>query len=321
MRRRDFIGFASGAVAWPLAAQAQQPGKLPTIGFLTTGTAGPWIEAFQKRLRELGRIDGRTVVIESRLSEGRPELIEEFLAEFVRLKVDVIVTGGNGVLAAKRATSTIPILFPVAVDPVGSGFVASLARPGGNVTGFSLRSTDLAAKRVELLREIFPDLHRLAVLADVAYPAALREMGEVQVTAGVLGIEVDRLELRRAEDVVPAFQALKSGAQALYLCTDQLVSANFPRINDLALGAHLPTICGVREYLQGGGFVSYGPSFADLYRRSADLVDKILRGSRPSEIPVEQPILFELAINLKTAKALAITVSPTLLARADEVIE
>ena len=317
--------LGGAAAAWPLAARAQQPGKLPTIGFLgasTPSAESQWIAAFVQRLRELGWIEGRTVAIEYRWAEGRSERFAEIAAEFVRLKVDVIVTSGTpAVLAAKQATSVIPIVFATAGDPVGTGLVASLARPGGNVTGLSIQSTDLAGKRLELLREVVPGLRRLAIMANVGNPVAVLEMGEVQAAARTLGLEVATFEIRRAEDIAPAFEALKGRADALYVCTDPLVNTNRIRINTLALGARLPTMHGFREYVEAGGLMSYGPNFPDLFRRAADYVDKILRGAKPGDIPVEQPTKFDLVINLTTAKALGLTVPPTLLARADEVIE
>ena len=209
----------------------------------------------------------------------------------------------------------------MAGDPVGTGLVASLARPGGNVTGLSIQQTDLAGKRLELLREVVPGLRRLAILANVGNPAAVLEMGEVQAAARTLGLEVATLEIRRAEDIAPAFEALKGRADALYVCADPLVNTNRIRINTLALGARLPTMHGFREYVEAGGLMSYGPNFPDLFRRAADYVDKILRGAKPADIPVEQPTKFDLVINLTTAKALGLDVPPTLLARADEVIE
>ena len=326
MRRREFITLLGGAAAaWPLAARAQQPGKLPTIGFLGAATPaawGQWVAAFVQRLRELGWIEGRTVAIEYRWAEGRSERYAEIAAEFVRLKVDVIVTQATAaVLAAKQATSVIPIVFAVAADPVGSGLVASLARPGGNVTGLSIQATDLAGKRLELLREVVPGLRRLAIMANVGDPGAVLEMGEVQAAARTLGLEVATFEIRRAEDIAPAFEALKGRAEALYVCADPLVITNRIRINTLALGARLPTMYGFREYVEAGGLMSYGPNFPDLFRRAADYVDKILRGAKPADLPVEQPTKFDLVINLTTAKALGLTVPPTLLARADEVIE
>ena len=268
-----------------------------------------------QRLRELGWIEGRTIAIDYRWAEGRSERFAEIAAEFVQLKVDVIVTSGTRrSLAAKQATSVIPIVFAVAGDPVGSGLVASLARPGGNVTGLSIQSADLVGKRLELLREVVPGLRRLAILANVGNPAAVLEMSEVQAAARTLGLEVVTLEIRRAEDIVPAFEALKGRADALYLCSDPLIITNRIRINTLALGARLPTMHGSREYVEAGGLMSYGPNFPDLFRRAAEFVDKILRGAKPADIPVEQPTKFDLVINLTTAKALGLAVPPTLLA-------
>jgi putative ABC transport system substrate-binding protein len=323
--RRQFIGVLSGAAAWPFAMHAQQLTKLPTIGYLGATVPSAWsplTAAFLERLRELGWIDGRTVAIEYRWAEGLVERYGEIAAEFVRLKVDVIVTVGTAAASAKQTTSVIPIVFAVAADPVGSGLVASLARPGGNVTGLSLQQTDAAGKRLELLREVLPDFRRLAIIANVGYPAAVLDMNEVQVAARTLGVDVvDKLEIRKPEDVAPAFDALKGGAQALYVCGDALIDSLRARINTLALGARLPTLYPNREYLQAGGLMSYGPYFPALFRRSADFVDKILRGTKPGSIPVEQPTKFELVINLTAAKALRIDIPPTLLARADEVME
>jgi putative ABC transport system substrate-binding protein len=307
-----------------LDALAQQTLKLPTIGFLGTSTASGWSHwkaAFLQRLSDLGWIEGRTVAIEYRWAEGHDERYTEIAAEFVRLKVDVIVTSGGAVVAAKQASSVIPIVFAIAVDPLGSGLVAGLARPGGNVTGLSVQQTDLAGKRLELLREVLPGLRRLAIMANVGYPAAVLEMGEVQATARTLGLEAATLEIRQAEDVAAAFEALKGRVEALYVCTDALVNTNRNRINTLALAARLPTMYSVKEYLEGGGLISYGPNYPDLFRHAADFVDKILRGAKPADIPVEQPTKFDLTINLIAAKALGLTIPPALLARADEVIE
>jgi ABC-type uncharacterized transport system substrate-binding protein len=324
MRRREFITFLGGTAAWPLAARAQQSAKVPTIGFLgsaTPSTWGPWITAFMQRLRELGWTEGRNIVIEVRWGEGRSERFAEIAAEFVRLKVDVIVTGGNAALAVKEVTSVIPVVFAVAVDPVGSGLVSSLARPGSNVTGLSMESADIIGKRLELLREVIPSLRRLAVMANASYSATVLEMNEVQHAARILGLEAVPLEIRRTDDIGPAFEALKGDAQALYVCTDPLVSTSLSRINTLAISGRLPTMHGIREYVEAGGLMSYGVNFPDLFRRAADLVDKILRGTKPADIPVEQPTKFDLVLNLITAKALAVNVPPTLLARADVVIE
>jgi putative ABC transport system substrate-binding protein len=324
VKRRAFISLLGGAAAaWPLAARAQQPGKLPTIGFLGASTSSNWSHwtaAFVQRLRELGWIEGRTIAIEYRWAEGRSERFAELAAEFVRLKVNVIFSVGSAAAVAKQGTSMIPIVFAMAGDPVGSGMVASLARPGGNVTGLSIQSGDLAGKRIELLREVLPDLRRLAIIANIGSQSVL-EMTEAQAAAHKLGLAVNVLEIRRAEDIAPAFRELGSGAEALYVCPDPLVNANHARINTLALGARLPTIHPFRDYLGTGGFMSYGANNADLFRRAGDYVDKILRGAKPADIPVEQPTKFDLVINLITAQALGLTIPPTLIARADEVIE
>jgi ABC-type uncharacterized transport system substrate-binding protein len=325
VKRREFITLLGGAaVTWPLAARALRAGKMPTIGFLganTPATQTEWTAAFVHRLRELGWVEGRTIAIEYRWGEGRTELFAKFLAEFVRLKVDVIVTAGIAVRAAKQATSIIPIVFAVANDPLGAGLVSSLSRPGGNVTGLSNQASDLGAKRLELLREVIPGLRRLAIMANVGNPQTALEMGEVQTAARTLGLEVALLEFRRAEDIVPGFETLKGRADALYVCPDPLVTTNRIRINALALRAQLPTIHGIREYVKAGGLMSYGTNYADLWRRAGDYVDKILRGTKPGDLPVEQPTRFELVINLSAAKALGLTLPASLLARADEVIE
>jgi putative ABC transport system substrate-binding protein len=323
MQRREFITLVGGAAAWPLAARAQ-PAKLPTIGFLGASTPAAWSEwtaAFVQRLHELGWAEGRNIAIEYRWAEGRSERFTEIAAEFVRLKVDVIVTVGSAVFAAKQATSTIPIVFAIAVDPVGTGMVASLARPGGNVTGVSTQTTELPGKRIELLREIFPNLRRLAVIANVSYPGAVREVAEVRVVASKFGIDVEVLEIHRAEDIAPAFGTLKNGTQVLYVCADALTNANGARINTLALGARLPTSLPFRESIGAGGLMSYGAKTTDLFRHAGELVDKILKGAKPDDLPVEQPTKFELVINLTTAKALGLTIPESFLLRADEVIE
>jgi putative tryptophan/tyrosine transport system substrate-binding protein len=322
--RRTFLAALGGAAAaWPLAARAQQPGKLPIIGFLganTPSVQSQWTAAFVQRLRELGWIEGRNVAIEYRWAEGRFDRSPEIIAEFIRLKVDVIVTHGTAnVVAAKQATSVIPIVFATLPDPVGDKVVASLARPGGNVTGLSNQAPDLAGKRLELLREVIPGLRRLAILANVSTPTA--EIGDVQAAAHTLGLEVAILEIRRAEDIAPAIEALKGHAEAMYVQSATIFNFNRVRISTLALSARLPTVTGFRPFIDAGGLMSYGPNFPDLFRRAAEYVDKILRGAKPGEIPVEQPTKFELVINLKAAKALGLTVPATILFRADEVIE
>ncbi len=324
MRRREFITLAGGTVVgWPLAARAQQEGQLPTIGLLFADASAfrPWINAFVERLRGLGWIEGRTVAIEYRWSEARPERDAEIAAEFVQRKVDVIVTDGPSVPTLKQATAVIPIVFALATDPVGGGLVASLARPGGNVTGLSLQSTDLAGKRLELLRGVVPRLQRLAVMVDVSFAQAVLEMSKVQAAARRFGIEVVPLEIRRPENISQAFETLKGQADALYVVGAALVDANRRRIITFALAERLPNIFSNRDHVEAGALMSYGPDFLGLFRRAADLVDKILHGTKPADIPVEQPTRFELVLNLTTAKALGLTIPGSLLSRADEVIE
>jgi putative ABC transport system substrate-binding protein len=326
VKRREFITLLGGAVAgWPLTARAQQGEKLPTIGFLGGSTASferASIDTFVQRLRELGWIENRTVPIEYRWAEGRDERFAEIAAEFIRLKVDVIVTYGTpSVIAAKKATAVIPIVFAAVGDPVGTGLVASLARPGGNITGSSIQQTDLASKRLEMLREILPGLRTVAILFHIGSPNSVLEMGEAEAAARALGLAVVRSEVRRAEDIAPALDALKGHADALYVCPDPLLTTNRIRINNLALGLRLPTMHGFREYIVAGGLMSYGPNFPSLFRRAAEYVDKVLRGAKPSDLPVEQPTKFDFIINVTTARVLGLEIPPTLLAIADEVID
>jgi len=325
MRRREFMAAIGAAVIWPFTADAQRVAKVPTIGFLgqlSESAMSKWTGAFVQQLRELGWVEGRTVAIEYRWAEGRSERFADIAAELVRLKVDVIVTGGTiAILAAKQATSVIPIVFATAGDPVGTGLVANLARPGGNLTGLSNLSADLPSKRLELLREVVPELRRLAIMANIGNAAAVLEMREVQAAARTLGLEVTPLEIRRAEDIAPAIEPLKGHADGLYVVTEALANTNRSAINTLALTARLSTMHAEKGYVEAGGLMSYGPSFPDLYQRAARYVDKILKGAKPSDLPVEQPTKFELVINRKTANALGLTVPTMLLARADEVIE
>jgi putative tryptophan/tyrosine transport system substrate-binding protein len=321
MRRRDLIVYLGGAAGWPLRAWAQT-GKLPTIGFL--GANNPsiqsqWTAAFVQRLRELGWIEGRTVAIEYRWAEGHFDRSPQMFAEFVRLKVDVIVTHGTAnVVAAKQTTSVIPIVFAAVSDPVGTNLVVSLGRPGSNVTGLSNEAPDLAGKRLELLREIIPGIGRLAILANVGNPA---EVSDVQTAARALDLTVAILGVRTGEDIAPGIAGLNGRADAIYVQSDPLFNFNRVQINALAQSARLPTVAGFRQFAEAGGLISYGPNFPDLFRRAAEYVDKILRGTKAGELPVEQPTKFDLVFNLKTAKALGFTIPPTLLARADEVIE
>jgi putative ABC transport system substrate-binding protein len=326
MRRREFIILVgSAAAAWPLAARAQQAAKLPTIGFLgsqTLAAQSEWAAAFLQRLHELGWTEGHNVAIEYRWAEGSSDRALDLAAEFVRLKVDVIVVYATPmVVAAKKATSVIPIVFAAAADPLGTGLAASLARPGGNLTGLSVQETDLAGKRLELLREVVPDLHRLAIMVNVGNRASVLEMDAVQVAARTFSLEVATLEIRLAEDIAPAIEELKGRTEALYVCIDALLFANRVRISTLAVAGRLPTTFGNREYAAAGGLMYYGANFPALFKRAADLTDKVLRGTKPADIPVEQPTKFDLGINLTTAKALGLSIPQTLLATADEVIE
>ena len=324
MRRREFIAFVSGtAVAWPLTARAQKSGKIPTVGFLGATTPSVWsafVAAFLQRLRELGWIDGSTVAIEYRWAQGRDELYAEFAAEFVRLKVDVIVTAGtDATIALKKATSEIPIVFAAVGDPVGTGLIASLAHPSGNVTGLSNEQADLAGYRLELLQEVVPRVRRVALLGNIGSPLILLEMKAAEEAAPKLGLDVFRLGVRKTEDIESAIESVKDRADALYVCTDPLISTNRVRSNILAIGEKLPTVNSFREYVQAGGLISYGPNFPDLFRRAGDFVDKILRGVKPADLPVEQPVKFDLMINTTTAKVLGLTIPEKILVRASEV--
>ena len=324
--RRAFIGLCGGLfAAWPCAAEALLSGRIPTIAYL--GPSTPALDsyrlpAFIERLRELGWIQGRTVALEYRWAEGRDDHLAQIAAEFVRRRVDVIVTSATlPSLAMKRATSTIPIVFVTVGDPVGTGLVASLARPGGNVTGLWQEETYAAGKRVEMLREIIPNLRHLGIMANGGNPSATLQMRQVEAMTRTLGLEAVTTEIHRAEDIGPAFDALKGRVQALYVCNDPLAATNRVRINTLALGIRLPTMFMGREYVGAGGLISYGPNFADLYRRAAELVDKMLRGAKPGDIPVERPTKFDLVVSLTTARALGLTIPNSFLQRADEVID
>jgi ABC-type uncharacterized transport system substrate-binding protein len=325
-QRRKFITLLSGAaVAWPFAARAQRGGKLPTIGLLAPATPeahGPWFAALVQRLHELGWIEGRTVAIEKRYAEGRSDRYDEIAAEFVRLKVDVIVTTGPAAQQVRRATSVIPIVLPLSGDPVGVGLAASLARPGGNVTGLSIMQPELASKRLELLREVVPNIRRLAIMANPGFRDVMLEANEVQALAQPLGIGVATLKIGRPEEIMPALESLNEHlSDALYVPSDATFNSNRIPINTFALNARLPTMHGFREFVQTGGLMCYAPNYASMFQRAAEYVDKILRGAKPADMPFEQPTKFDLVINVKTAKAIGMEIPPTLLARADEVIE
>ena len=325
MNRREFITLLGGAAAaCPLAAHPQQGAKQPLIGMLVPGTRathGEWFAALAQRLRELGWIEGRTVAFEYRFAEGQPERTTEIVAEFVRMKVDLIATSTDGAaLAAKKATSVIPTVS-VMSDPIGSGLVASLNRPAGNVTGISVQQAELASKRVELLREVVPGLRRLAVIGDAGSGPSLVELEQAYVGAQTLGLDAVKIEIHRMEDIASAFERVRGNSQALYVVSNPLINASRIRISTLALGARMATICGFREYVEVGALMSYGPNVPALFRRAAELVDKILRGAKAAELPVEQPTKWDLVINLTTAKALGLAIPKSFMLRVDEAIE
>ncbi len=329
MKRRDFIALLGSATAasatWPLAVCAQTPPKIPRVGFIAganPAAAEHTFGAFQQRLRELGYVEGQSIALEVRWAEGRMERIPELVAELVGLKMDILMAGiSPAALAAKKATRTIPIVM-VASDPVALGLVASLARPGGNVTGLSYFNEAIVAKRLELLKEFVPGLVRVAVLRNPLAASHATFWQDTEVAARQLGVALHPLDVRGPEDFEAAFAAATRGnAQALIALDDALTVAYRPRIVALAASSRLPAMYGLREVPDDGGLMSYGPSFADLFRRAATYVDKILKGAKPADLPVEQPTKFELVINRKTANALGLTVPPTLLTQADDVIE
>ena len=331
--RREFLRAAtlagtSGLLGFgPEAAQAQQPARIPRIGILITSssasTVSAQVEAFRRRLRELGYVEGKNIVIEYRYAEGKYERLPDLAAELVRRKVDVIVASAPGaVLAAKKASATIPIVFAVANDPVGSGLVSSLARPGGNITGLSLMAPDLDGKRLELLKEAFPKVTRVALLwvgSDGA--RGNLTLTDMETAAKALGLKLQSLEVRSLDDFESAFaRAKRDGAQALITTPHSLIATQARQVLDFAAKNRLPAMYQNSEFVEAGGLMSYGPSYTDLWRRAADFVDKILKGTKPAEIPVEQPMKFEFIINLKAAKAIGVTIPPNVLVRADRVI-
>jgi len=308
-------------VASPLYGQHS---AIPVLGFLVAGTQsshGAWVTTFTKRLSELGWIEGRNIRIEYCWAAGDPRKTTDFATELVSQKVDVIVTSASGVTAAKQATSTIPIIFAEFGDPVVAGLAASLARPGGNVTGLTIQPTDLNGKRLQLLREIMPKMQHLSVLMNLSVAGGGQEAAGIRSAAKLLGVDVDILPIEIGDDMEQAVARLTGRTDALYVFSDPFTNANKERIVEAAMVAKLPTIFGFREFVDAGGLISYGPNFTDLFRRAADFADKILRGAKPAEIPVEQPVKFDLVLNLKTAHALGLNIPDTLLARADEVIE
>jgi putative tryptophan/tyrosine transport system substrate-binding protein len=324
MRRREFTLLMGGvAVVFTSAAYGQQSAKPPVVGFLVAGTQashGAWVAAFARRLSELGWTDGRNVKIEYRWAAGDIRQTTEFAAELVRQKVDVIVTSASGVDATKQATSTIPIVFAAYGDAVDNGIVESLARPGGNVTGLSIQPAELSSKRLELLKDIIPNLRRLAALVNPKLPGVTREVTSIRTASAKLNIEANILEIQTADDIDAAMATLTSQTDALYVYSEPLTNANKSKIIKAATAAKIPTIFGFREFVDAGGLISYGPNFIDLFERAAELTDKILRGATPADMPIQQPVKFDLIINLKAAKALGLNISETVLTRADEVI-
>jgi len=327
VKRREFISLLGGAAAaWSLEARAQQAGKRYMVGILSAGGSSVQAAlnaAFSDGLREWGWVEGKNVVFENRNAENQLERLPELAADLIRLKVDVIVAAGTlAPLAAKQATATIPIVMTTAGDPLGSGLVASLARPGGNVTGMSLMVPDLSAKRLELLKELLPRLSRVAVLWNAANPYSALVYKETQAGGRTLGIDVQSLEVRGPDDFDGAFEAARRlRLDALITVEDPLTASYRKDIADFAAGQQLPSLHGIREFVAAGGLISYGANLADLSRRAAYYVDKIFKGAKPADLPVQQPTKFEMVINAQTARMLGLTISPTLLARADEVIE
>ena len=326
MLRRDFMTLAgASAVVWPLAAHAQQPARMPVVGMLGAGTPashGKWVAASVARLQELGWTDGRNVKIEYRWAEGRDERMAEIATDFVRQNVDVIIVSSNqAVKALMKSTTQIPIVAAAMTDPVLTGIVETLARPGGNVTGLAQQTTELVGKRIELLQQVAPDLRQIAVMGYAVSPGFPLEVVGAKAAAAALGLDVVVCELRQPSDIAPAFDSLKGRAQALYVAITPFISVNQIQINNLALQALLPTVHGLSEYVRSGGLISYGADFLDLFRQTGDYVDRILRGTKPAELPVQQPTKFDLVVNLKTAKALGLAFPAAVLAIANEVIE
>jgi putative ABC transport system substrate-binding protein len=317
------LTLALSLLVAPLAAEAQQPARVPRLGILyPRPLPDPFIEAFRQSLRELGYIEGQNIAIEYRSAEGKAERLPGLAAELVRLHVDIMVTGSTtGTLAAKAATQTIPIVMVGVGDPVGSGLVASLARPGGNVTGVSLLAPELVGKQLAFLKDVLPTVSRVAILWNPANPSNALQVRAADVAAQPLGVQLHRVEASGPEAFDRAFAAMtRAPAGALLVLGDYMFSQHRSRLAELAVTSHLPTMYNLREYVEAGGLISYAASAPDGWRRGATYVDKILKGAKPADLPVEQPMKFELVINLKTAQALGLTIPPTLLFQADEVI-
>jgi len=328
IQNRKWAGIFAIVVALTVCgarAEAQQAAKIPRLGLLTVGSSTSFstrIDGFRQRLRELGYIEGRNIVIEYRYAEGKEDRLPDLAAELVRLKVDVIVVGGgNATLAAKKATRTIPIVMAVASDPVGSGLVASLARPGANITGSTLINPDLSGKRLELLKEVIPGITHVAVLVYRENPAAILILKETETAAQLLGLQLQILELRGSDELENAFGLLRKGrSNAIDVLSSAFFAAQRNKIVELAAKTRLPAVYDNNLFVEAGGLMSYGADIDDLYRRAAIYVDKILKGTKPADIPVEQPMKFEFIINLKAAKQIGLTIPPNVLVRADRVI-
>ena len=329
MERRTFMTLVSGGLlAAPFAAEAQPAGKVPRVGYLSPGSRSDPLrqrrfEAFRQGLRELGYVEGHNIVIESRWAEGKYDRYPALAADLVRLKVDVIVAvGGRATQDAQQATRTIPIVMSVVIDPLGSGLVASLARPGGNVTGLTIMASDLVGKQLELLKEVVPKVSRVALLWNPANPGSAPQLREAEAAARALGVRLQTLEARDPQEIDSAFAAMtRERAGALLILPDAIFGNQRRQIAELAAKRRLPSLLGVGEYAEAGGLMTYSANNLDLERRAATFVDKILKGAKPADLPIEQPSKFELSINLKTAKALGLTIPPSLLRRADEVIQ
>ena len=328
MNRKKLLPFALGALLFALSfpAEAQQPTKIPRIGYLNTtspSAVAARTEAFRQGLRELGHEEGKNIVIEYRHAEGKPDRLSTLAAELVRLKVDAIVTTGPTVTrAAKEATSTIPIVMSFDTDPVGNGFVASLARPGGNITGMSSLAPEISGKQLELLKEIVPKLSRVAVLRTSTNPGNAQALREIERAAGAFGVKLQFLDVLDPKDIETAFRAAsKDRADAVLVLASAVAAARRTQTVDLAVKSRLPAIYFRSDFVEDGGLMSYGASYTDLDRRAATYVDKILKGAKPADLPVEQPKKFEFIVNLKAAKQIGLTIPPNVLVRADKVIK
>ena len=328
MSRPNFV-FALGAIFLSLSfpCEAQQPAKIPRIGYLTAASLSAMAyrtDAFRQGLRDLGYLEGKNIVVELRSSEGKPDRLPALVAELVRFKVDVIVTGGGSVTRlVKEATSTIAIVMAQDSDPVGNGFVASLARPGGNITGLSTLSPELSGKRLELLKEIVPRLSRVAVFGTSTQTGNAQELREMELVAGALGVKLQHLDIQNSKDIETAFRTASKGRAdaVLFQVAGPVYSPHQKKITELAVTSRLPVMYQLPSSVEAGGLMTYGVNLPDLDRRAARYVDKILKGAKPADLPVEQPTKFEFIINLKAAKQIGLTIPPNVLARADRVIK